>query len=165
MAPSSLITDTLVQNAIVTTFQRVAQMMLGVDAKLQGRFGEAVPRGGHELLGNVGFVGAVDGSVFLCLTDSFARFATAKILGLSVAEVEWQGPEVVHDAMGEITNMTAGGFKNQLCDIGYPCKLTLPTIVAGTNLQVGTIKGATRHIFHFDCAGHTLFADIQFKTG
>jgi chemotaxis protein CheX len=82
---------------------------------------------------------------------------------MSPAEVEMNGYEVIKDAIGEITNMTAGGFKNRLCDIGFPCKLTLPTIVRGKDLSVDGFKGTERHIFQFECAGHILLADIQFK--
>jgi len=35
--------------------------------------------------------------------------------------------------------------------------------VRGDHLAVSSIKGAERHIFHFDCAGHLLVADIQLK--
>jgi chemotaxis protein CheX len=163
MAPPELITDTLIQNAIVKAVQNVCQTMLSTAAPLRGRADEPPPSGTFQMLGNVGFAGDANGSVFLCLTDGFAKFATGEILGMSPGEVEMNGPDVVKDAIGEITNMTAGGFKNQLCDIGYPCKLTLPTIVRGNNLQVSTVKGTTRHIFQFDCAGHVFYADIQFK--
>jgi len=67
------------------------------------------------------------------------------------------------DVVGEITNMTVGGFKNALCDTGFPCKLTLPTIVRGDHLAVSGLKNTERHIFHFDCAGHRLVADIQMR--
>jgi len=163
MAPTEIITESLIQKAIVQAVQNVCQTMLRNDATLRGQTAEPPPGGAFQIMGNVGFAGDINGSVFLCLSDSFAMFATGEILGMSPGEVEMNGPDVVKDAIGEITNMTAGGFKNQLCDIGYPCKLTLPTIVRGSNLQVSTVKGTTRHIFDFACAGHTLLADIQFK--
>lgn len=103
------------------------------------------------------------GLIYLCLTEAFANDLTGRILGMSPAEVEMHGAEVVTDAIGEVTNMTVGGFKNTLCDLGHACKLTLPTIVRGKNLSVAAIKSATRHVFHFDCAGHQLSADIQMK--
>jgi chemotaxis protein CheX len=59
--------------------------------------------------------------------------------------------------------MTVGVFKNTLCDLGFPCKLTLPAIVRGHKLSIAAIKSATRHVFHFDCAGHRLTTDIQIK--
>jgi chemotaxis protein CheX len=82
---------------------------------------------------------------------------------MSPAEVGLQGAAVVNDVIGEITNMTVGGFKNTLADVGFPCRLTVPTIIRGDNLSVAAIKSATRHVFLFDCAGHRLVADIQLK--
>lgn len=111
----------------------------------------------------MGFIGKVDGIVYLCIPDDFAQDAAGRVLGMSAAEVEMSGDATIKDVIGEITNMTVGGFKNALCDIGFPCKLTLPTIVRGDHLAVASLKGAERHIFHFDCAGHRLIADIQLK--
>jgi chemotaxis protein CheX len=85
------------------------------------------------------------------------------VLGMTAAEIAMCDDSTVKDVIGEITNMTVGGFKNALCDVGFPCKLTLPTIVRGDHLAVASMKGAERHIFHFDCAGHRLVADIQLK--
>ena len=67
-----------------------------------------------------------------------------------------------------IANTTAASL--MLCGAGLalapPAQaqaLTLPTIVRGDNLAVSGLKGSTRHIFHFDCSGHRLTADIQLK--
>jgi len=59
--------------------------------------------------------------------------------------------------------MVVGGFKNTLCDLGFPCKLTLPAIVRGHKLSIAAIKAATRHVFQFDYLGHRLVADVQIK--
>ena len=115
------------------------------------------------VFGSVGFEGDINGVVYLCIPDDFAQHAASEILGMTRSEVTMGGNEVVRDVIGEITNMTVGGFKNALCDIGFPCKLTLPTVVRGNNLQIVSVKSANRHIFQFDCAGHRLVADIQLK--
>lgn len=116
-----------------------------------------------EVLGSVGFIGAANGLIYLRFPEPYAILATSRILGMTLAETEMNGPEVVKDAMGEITNMTVGGFKNALCDLGYPCKLTLPTIVRGQRITVASVKETTRHVFHFRCEGHRIIADLQLK--
>lgn len=126
---------------------------------------QALFYGQPHVFGCVGFVGKIDGVVYLCITDDFAISAASRILGISPPEVRAEGDAVIKDVIGEITNMTVGGFKNALCDKGFFCKLTLPTIVRGQNLAVASIKSATRHTFHFDCDGHRLVADIQIKNG
>jgi chemotaxis protein CheX len=79
-------------------------------------------------------------------------------------ELDMAGDEVINDAIGELTNMTVGSFKNALCDAGYPCKLTIPSILRGTNFSIEPISSAVRHIYYFDCAEHRVIADILMKS-
>src|SRR5512135_357259 len=163
MAVTQPITDTLIQETFVQAARNVSQTMLRREATFVGRAGEPAPGKNYEVIGNVGFAGEANGIVYLCFSDEFALHVASLLLGMSRGEVEMHGPDVVKDAIGEITNMTAGGFKNQLCDLGFPCKLTLPTIVRGKNLSVAAIKSAHRHVFELTCDGHTFVADIQMK--
>jgi len=165
-APLPHIADDLIHKSIVRAVQNVCSTML----KQTAGFVEKTTEHKHEhfneklhVFGCVGFVGKIDGVVYLCITDDFAINAASRILGISTAEVRAEGDAVIKDVIGEITNMTVGGFKNALCDQGYTCKLTLPTIVRGQNLVVAAMKSATRQIFHFDCDNQRLIADIQIK--
>ncbi len=166
MATTQTIPDRLVQESIIRAVKNVCATMLKRDAGFVEKTASAAYEGFRERLhvfGSVGFVGQIDGIVYLCIPDDFAQEAAAGLLGMSAAELEMSGDATVRDVVGEITNMTVGGFKNALCNVGFPCKLTLPTIVRGDNLSVASLKGAERHTFHFDCAGHRLVADIQLK--
>ena len=168
MITSPIITDQLIQQSIIRSVSNVCHTMLGLEASFTEKTAVASrdDLGSRDhVLGSVGFIGDIDGLVYLCIPLEFARSATAHLLGLSPAEVEQQGADTVNDVIGEITNMTVGGFKNTLADAGFPCKLTVPTIIRGDNLSVAAIKSATRHVFLFDCAGHRLVADIQLKLG
>jgi len=82
---------------------------------------------------------------------------------MTEAELDEAGDEVINDAIGELTNMTVGGFKNGLCDAGHPCKLTIPSILRGTNFSIEPISSAMRHVYHFDCEEHQVVADILMK--
>jgi chemotaxis protein CheX len=170
MAPTQSINDTLIQESIVKAVRNVSQTMLRRDVALvDTALGESSSNSLTALgaapyvIGCVGFAGDANGLVYLCFTDEFARHAASHILGMSAAEIEMHGHEVVKDVIGEITNMTTGGFKNALCDFGFPCKLSLPTIVRGERLSIAAIKSASRGIFHFTCGAHRLMADVQVK--
>jgi chemotaxis protein CheX len=165
MAIAPPITEALIRTAIAKAVQNVFDIMLRRNATPRPPAPETALQAPFQLLASVGFVGEANGVVYLCLRDDFAQFATSEVLGLSPDDPTVRDPDVVKDALGEIANMTVGGFKNQLCDVGLPCKLTLPTIVRGSDLQVATLKGTERHVVEFDCAGHILVADIQLKTG
>lgn len=165
MATSDIITDILIQKSIVRAVQNVCRTMIRLEIDLIDPPPEdtvAPPRDNY-VFGSVGFIGEINGLVYLGLPDEFAKDITARILGMSPGEVASHGHTMVNDVIGEFTNITAGGFKNALCDVGFPCKLTLPSIVRGENVSVVANKAATRHLFHFSCAGHRLVADIQLK--
>jgi chemotaxis protein CheX len=168
MVPLAPIADDLIQKSIVHAVQNVCTTMLKqnvgfiektVDPDNANFTGQA------HVFGCVGFVGKIDGIVYLCISDDFASYAASSILGMSPSEIAAEGDAVIKDVIGEITNMTAGCFKNALCDQGYLCKLTLPTIVRGQNLSVAAMKSCARHMFCFECGGHRLVADIQIKLG
>ncbi len=160
------ITDQVVEDCIVRSIQSVFRTMVGHEVSFVEQSVPPIPRdaaASMQIIASVGFVGDANGLIYLRLSDEFAKLICGRILGMSAAEVEMHGNEVIHDAIGEMTNMTVGGFKNTLCDLGFPCKLTLPAIVRGQHLSIGAISSATRHVFDFDCSGHRLTADIQLK--
>lgn len=163
-AVRSQITDQVVRDSITKAVQSVFRTMMHRDANLVST-AEALDGTSStpQVLASVGFLGVIDGLIYLCVSDEFARTLSGQMLGMTSAELEASGNEVVNDAIGEITNMTVGGFKNTLCDMGFPCKLTVPAIVRGKNLAVASIKSASRHVFQFDCSGQRLVADIQIK--
>ncbi len=116
------------------------------------------------VVGTVGFLGEVNGLIYLYLEDHFARLCTCHLLGMTDQELQDAGDEVINDAIGELTNMTVGSFKNGLCDAGFPCKLTIPSILRGSNFSIEPISSATRYIYHFEFNGHRVAADIILKT-
>ncbi|MBI5690218.1 MAG: chemotaxis protein CheX [Verrucomicrobia bacterium] len=113
-----------------------------------------------QVVGTVGFVGEINGLIYLHLDLAFARICTCHMLGMTDAELDEAGDDVINDAIGELTNMTVGIFKNGLCDVGLPCKLTIPSIVRGSNFVIEPISAATRHIYYFQCENHRVVADI-----
>jgi chemotaxis protein CheX len=118
-----------------------------------------------QVVGTVGFIGECNGLIYLHLDLAFARICTCQLLGVTAAELDDLGDEAINDAIGELTNMTVGSFKNGLCDAGHPCKLTIPSILRGTNFSIEPISSAVRHIYYFDCAEHRVIADILMKSG
>ncbi len=160
------ITDNVIQDCLVKGMSSVFQVMLGLDLNFVRRetaLESSVPEAKSQIIGNVGFGGKINGIVYLAMSEDFARVLASRMLGLQPLELLEHGPEAVTDALGEITNMAVGGFKNTIADMGYPCKLTVPTIVRGTNLTVSSIKGATRYVYTFECAGDRIIADLHMQ--
>lgn len=118
-----------------------------------------------QVVGTVGFLGDISGLIYLYFEGDFAKHCTCHMLGMEPPEVDEAGEEVVNDAIGEVTNMTVGSFKNALSDKGYLCKLTIPSILRGSNFCIEPISDSQRFIYAFDSEGQRLVADILLKCG
>lgn len=114
-------------------------------------------------VGNVGFAGDITGLVYLYLSEEFASIVAQGMLGMSEAEVAEAGRECVSDTIGELSNMTVGVFKNRIHDLGYPCKLTIPTVVWGAGISIQPLRGTVRRTYVFKVEGHSVVADLIFK--
>ncbi len=167
------ISDAVFQDTLSRAVQDVFSTMLGKSAVLQESQHElihanqvdALELKGAQIVGTVGFIGEITGLIYLYLEIPFAEEVACGLLDMEPAELAECEDEVVNDAIGELTNMTVGAFKNQLCDVGYPCKLTIPSILRGSNFTIEPVRSAARRIYHFDIAGHTLVADLLMKQG
>lgn len=114
---------------------------------------------------SVSFVGKVNGTIFLYINEELSVTLASKMLGLTPDEVKAEGFELVNDTLGEIANMTVGGFKNKICSLGYDCSLTIPSIVRGKNLQVTQSASfpVIRRFYRFDIEGSPFIFDLLLK--
>lgn len=168
MPAATQITEALIRDYIKRAVTDVFKTMIGREPKFSttapNQGGKSHPSSNRpQVVGTVGFIGEANGLVYLHLDLEFARSCTRQLLGMTEAELDEAGDEVINDAIGELTNMTVGGFKNGLCDAGHPCKLTIPSILRGTNFSIEPISSAIRHVYYFDCEEHQVIADILMK--
>ena len=91
-------------------------------------------------VGSVGFVGDINGVVYLYINQPVMRKAAARITG-----DDENGQEMISDVCGEIANMLGGGFKNSLADMGQGSMVTIPTVLNGCELYVSSI-GVSRYL-------------------
>jgi chemotaxis protein CheX len=159
------ISDTTIRNLVIRAVADVFRTMLNYSPE-PVEHGPADPlASAPHVVGTVGFVGEANGLMYLYFEEAFARKCTQDMLGVSERELADLGMEGVNDAIGELTNMTVGGFKNGLCDAGYPCKLTVPSILRATRFSIAPVSDARASVHHFTCNGHRIRADVLLKSG
>ena len=158
------IPDAVFQETITRAVQEVFKTMLGQAAAHSPMTAEetkaALELASPHVVGPVGVIGSINGLIYLYMQVPFANKCAGNLLGMNDQEIAEAGDEAVNDAIGELTNMTVGTFKNQLSDRGFPCKLTIPSILRGTNFQIESISSATRRTYRFIIAGQPLVADL-----
>ncbi|HEY3757036.1 MAG TPA: chemotaxis protein CheX [Opitutaceae bacterium] len=166
------ISDTLIRDqivkAVVEVFKTMLSEAIGLSTNPENQQlwpPYTVPHAPQaHVVGTVGFLGDINGLIYIYLPVAFAEHCTGKLLGMTAEELTEAGAEPVNDAVGELTNMIVGVFKNGLCDVGYACKLTIPSIMRGDNFSVDVKRPNSRHIYVFESHGHRVVADILMKT-
>lgn len=115
------------------------------------------------IAGTVGFLGNLTGIMYIFMELPFAMEATCKMLDLEPEEIGIEDHELVNDAIGELTNMIVGTFKNDLSNKGFECRMTIPSILRGSNFSIEPAEVALRRIFKFDCGGQAFVIDVLMK--
>ncbi len=163
------LSSSLFKETITSAVKRVFKTMLEYDASFIEE-GEPTPDinppeidSGPQVIGTVGFVGDINGLIYITFPKSLAELIASQLLGMSVGEVIELGDEAVNDAIGEMTNMTVGAFKNSLCDQGFPCRLTIPSILMGSNFHIEPFDCSSRRTYRFKVNGRSFAADLLFK--
>ncbi len=144
-----------IQEFLVFSITSVCETMIQTGPEFIRRFSHEELVGEHSpfykagskdplIVGSIGFAGEANGMVYLYMDEILARKITGTMTGLDTAELD-----MVRDVIGEICNMAVGTFKNRLSDLGFPARLTLPTVIHGCNLGVDSSPRAKREVFHF----------------
>jgi chemotaxis protein CheX len=75
----------------------------------------------------VGFTGRISGLLCLHLSSIMACNVASGLLGMPMTQVD----ETVRDAVGELSNMLAGGLKKQLSNTDNLFKISIPSVIQG----------------------------------
>lgn len=147
---------------VTTAVEDVFDTMLSMDvSKITPD--EVVTNGQPHIVGTVSLAGSVLGNVNIYLNSQFARTITAAMLGMDTEDIE--GEEEVHDVIGEVCNMVGGNLKSRLCDAGFSCELSIPSITAGNDFRIES-KGWQRHErYGFQNHQDSALVEIFMKSG
>jgi chemotaxis protein CheX len=115
----------------------------------------AIPPG---LSAIVGFGGKISGFIAIHLPPQSACVLAGQLLGMQFQIVD----DVVADAMGEMVNMIAGGLKKFAGRDEDLFKISIPTIVYGTDYSTHAPKDAERLILGVETAGCSFNLQLVF---
>ncbi len=91
---------------------------------------EVLPKPPHDVTAMVGLAGQLCGMLSFCCDNKAALLITSKMLG---AELDKISNNEMSDALGEVSNMVAGNFKNKVSGLGDGCMLSPPTVITGSD--------------------------------
>ncbi len=123
----------------------------------------SLPGGAIQVVGSVSMAGAVSGTVNIYVSDMFAKVITADMLGMALEEVE--SDEEIHDVVGELSNMIGGDLKSRLCDAGFDCSLSIPSITSGKDFHIESKGWAVNEQVFFEYQDHIALIEAFIKNG
>ena len=166
-----------IDKMVVDSVEKVFSTMMSAKSTLYTAYnnGETAPKTHPKLaakapdammvVGMIGFLGSIKGVIYIYVDEPLSLDITSNFLGMSLAELKVGGHETVNDAIGELSNMTSGTFKNQLCDKGYNCRLTIPSILRANNFTIEPITGSLHRMYQFEVFGSVLGLELVMVEG
>lgn len=113
-------------------------------------------RSEYPISGVIGLSGRAKGTVVLSLSEEVALRAASAMLQTEVTELD----EEVIDAVGELTNMLAGGAKAELEQ--YQLSISLPNVVTGRGHEIHFPLEVTPIRIPFDTDWGPLSVEVGF---
>jgi len=132
----------------------VFEIMLGTSL---GNATEESPQVVADFTAMVGLAGSLCGVVGLRTSSQSARRMAAKMLGCDEVGVN----ENVQDALGEICNMIAGGFKAKIAGLADGCALSVPTVISGKDYALYSLANGERFEVIFSFEGNPLSVTLD----
>jgi chemotaxis protein CheX len=113
--------------------EEVFDLMLGSTLEVPP---EPAPAGdGLDVTAMVGMAGQLCGLLSVCCSAKSAARIASRMLGVDAHKC---GPQA-WDALGEISNMVAGNFKNKIASLREGCMLSVPTVICGEDYRLRSL--------------------------
>jgi chemotaxis protein CheX len=145
----------------INAVNSVFDMMLSLEVEISDADSQAVVDV-NKIVGSVSFAGDVMGSISIQVGGDFAILMTAAMLGMELEEVDG---EEVSDVIGELSNMIGGDLKSRLCDSGFPCQLSIPSVTSGSDFKIESRGWIKHESFTFCHQQHTAMVEVFIKSG
>jgi chemotaxis protein CheX len=122
--------------------------------------GEPCSLGKEDMLsGVIGFAGDLKGTILIHLPAPVAIAITNAFLELDLDEVNSE----VKDAIGELANMVAGGFKYHLPENGQNLQLSIPSVISGRGYTCEATGSFSRLVVPFETPAGSFFTEMLIK--
>ncbi len=145
-----------IQSTLIETFDAMMSMQMEV---ADGE--EALGLDENRMVGAIHFGGEVVGVMSFHLAETFAKTATAAMLGIELNEIKSQ--DEIKDVIGELANIVAGNLKTEFLDAGLTCVISTPSITSGSDFKIDPVDIAPPMHFTFRQADNYVQLELYVK--
>lgn len=147
-----------IQKVVEEVFSTMIFLEPRPNKPLKREKGNKIP-GKKDITGIVGLGGELTASIVLHLKKECALKITSNMLGTSYEDID----EDVKDAVGEVSNMVAGGVKVELAQTGVNLDQSLPIVVTGSDFDTSCLNGESSMLVPFTIDDNEFFVEFSFK--
>jgi len=136
------------------TVIEIFKMMFGLDIQpTDTPHSDLLDPEDNERTAIVGFSGAMRGSCQIRVSTAAAQLIASAMLGGTPID---EDDDSLNDALGELCNMLAGGWKNGIPFLSSNCALSPPTVISGQDYKVHVRKPSAKLARTYQFDGHAL---------
>jgi len=146
------------------TLSEVLGMMLGHECHPDG---SETPLAGPKVkiddkTAIVGYAGKIRGACEIRMHNEGALAVATAMLGSIPSEDDKES--YMCDAVGELCNMVAGGWKNRVPTLEASCSLAPPTVISGHDYRVHTNPSVVTITRRYEFSGHHMSVTLLYDT-
>lgn len=132
------------------TVEEVAALVLGCTCH---EVAEVAVGEEASLMAVIGFGGVIGGACILRCSAQSALTIAGRMMNATFSELD----TTVQDAMGELCNMVAGGWKGRVPELSSECRMSVPAVITGRDYQIRV------HSPQFELSRSYGFDDVCFE--
>ncbi|MCP4746370.1 MAG: flagellar motor switch protein FliN [Desulfobacteraceae bacterium] len=151
---------TAVEKTIANSITETFDTMIGLELARVGKIADQ-RLNENRFVGSVSYGGEVVGTMSIHISEQFARFITAEMLGIKEKEIE--GLDEVKDVLGEITNIVSGNLKSDFLDNDLKCVISTPSITRGSDFKIESSQAGELHSWIFRHKKNDILIEISLK--
>lgn len=144
-------------NPVIVALEDAFETMLGTTIKRTGLGLKENNCALYPVSGIIGVSGRAVGTIVLSMSHGVAQKAAGTMLMMEMKETD----DDVMDAVGELTNMVAGGAKAKLEE--FQMQMSLPNVLCGDNCRLHFPQNSHPIAIPFSCEWGPLALEIGFS--
>ncbi len=127
---------------IVGSTEEIFSTMIPMEIKTDEAFMQDESMIRTDVMSLVSFTGEHSGIIALFCSKEIALMITSSMMGISATELDRD----TKDAIGEVTNMIAGTFKNKVHEKYGAMHLSVPIVIGGADLTISSSAGEQQKV-------------------
>ena len=144
---------------IAETTEEIFNCMIFIDIAASPPLESGKQAIGCHVSAMIGLTGDLSAMLGIHCPNTVGLAVAGAMLGMELDEVDAD----VKDALGEISNMLAGGIKEHLITENISLELAIPTAVTGQSYVISAPKGSQRVVVPFTISQGQFFVEIKYQ--